>query len=166
VVTEVFSHDYTAVEGQTLVIDVPVLARIATAAPAISAPAPGLVAPDDSRRHTRRVVALALGGVAVGLAAGGTVFGVRARSQYADARRVCGGVIDDCMADQVGASQQLVDRARSSGNVSSVVFGVAGATAVAAVVVWLTAPGLEARSIVIAPTAGGGALGLAVGGRF
>src|SRR4051812_28912504 len=135
VITEVFRRDYTAVEGQILVIEVPALAGLpaSSGAPIVAPPVAAPAAPDDavSRRHTRRIAALALGGVTVGLAAAGTVFGLRARSQYGDARRVCGGVIDDCMPDQVGASQQLVDRARSSGNTSSVLFGVAGATAVA-----------------------------------
>jgi hypothetical protein len=180
VVTEIWTHDYTAVEGQVLTIEVPGLVAL-PASPAPAAGRPGAMpviaatrtVPDDAtartaRGRTRRVAALALGGVTLGVAAAGVVFGLDARAKYADARRACGGVIDQCDPDQVGASQHLVDRARSSATLSSVLFGVAGATAVTAVVVWFTAPspGAEAKAVVIAPTAAPGSFGVALSGAF
>jgi hypothetical protein len=190
IVTEVWTHDYTAVEGQVLTIEVPALvARASARSPGVGAPGmapatgrksetsarpetPAMPGADAaalaSRRRTRHVAALALGGVTLGVAAAGAVFGLDARSKYADARRVCGGVIEQCEPGQVEASQGLVDRARSSGTVSSVLFGVAGATAITAVIVWFTAPspGAEGSAVVIAPMAAPGSLGLALSGAF
>ena len=174
VVTEVWTRDYTAVEGQTLTIEVPVLAprAAASAGPPASAGAPGALyrAPEGEavaqRRHTRHVIARSLGGVALGVAAGGTYFGLDARSKYADARRLCGGAIDPCVPSQVSASQARVDRARSAATRSTVLFGVAGAAAVAAAVVWMTAPSAEVTPIAVAPIVGSDALGLVLSGGF
>jgi len=170
-VTEVWTHDYTAVEGQTLTIDVPVLApRSAPSAGPAGLPASISRAPEGAavaqRRHTRHVIALSLGGVALGVAAGGTYFGLDARSKYADARRLCGGAIDPCVPSQVSASQAQVDRARSSATRSTVLFGVAGAAAVAATVVWMTAPSAEVAPIAVVPTVGSDTVGLVLSGGF
>jgi hypothetical protein len=167
VVTQTWAHDYVAVEGQTVAIDVPVLApRSAAASGAMPAP----IEPSDdgnaARRHTRRIIALSLGGIALGSAAGGTLYGLDARAKYADARRLCGGAIDPCVASQVAASQVQVDRARTAATRSTVLFGVAGAAAAAGLIVWLTAPAGEAHAVVIAPSVGDGAVGVVVGGGF
>ena len=170
IVTEIWAHAYTAVEGQTVSIDVPVLVPRA-AAPSVT-PAAATVEPAPvrdgvaGRRHTRHVIALSLGAGALGAAAGGTWFGLDARSSYAEARRLCGGAIDPCAASQVSASQARVDLARRAATRSTVLFGVAGAAAVAAAVVWMTAPSAEARTIAVVPTVGAGGAGVLVSGGF
>jgi hypothetical protein len=112
------------------------------------------------------VVAVVLGGVALVAAGGATAFGLDARSKYASARRLCGGAIDRCVPDQVAASQNRVDAARTSALRSTIGFGVAGGLAAAAVLVWATAPSLERRTVTLAPSGERGAIGLVVGGAF
>ena len=169
--TRSWSQAYTAVEGQTLVIEIPVLEPLPVVRPPKDTrparPAPPAIDPElAARRHRRHVVALALGGVAVGAAGGGAVFGWQARSRYSDARRVCGGAINPCKPDQVANAQHRVDLARRSALYSNIAFGAAGAAAVAAVILWVSAPSLEAAPVAIAPSVTGGSLGLAVGGAF
>jgi hypothetical protein len=173
VVTETWTHDYTAVEGQTLTIEIPALARRRDAiAPA---PPPRAVEPDRGaveldriaeRRHTRHLISLVLGGVALGAAGGGTAFGLVARSKYSDAKKVCGGVVAECIPEQVASSQKRVDAARTAAMRSNLMFGAAGAAAVAAVIVWITAPSLERKSVAIVPSADATSIGLALTGAF
>lgn len=166
VVTEPWTHDYTVVEGQTLAIDIPALVRRREAiAPA---PPPRPVEPDRvaDRRHTRHVIALVLGGVALGAAGGGTAFGLVARSKYSDARKVCGGVVAECIPEQVASSQKRVDAARTAAMRSNLMFGAAGAAAVAAVIVWITAPSLERKGVALVPSADPGSIGVALTGAF
>lgn len=164
VITETWTQGYTAVEGQTLAIKVPELApRVAQVRPV--APGPASTERAD-RRHTRHMIALVIGGVALGGAGAGTVFGLDARAKFADARRACGGVIDQCLPDQIMTSQGHVDDARTSATRSTIAFGVAGAALAVAAIVWVTAPSLETRGVVVAPTAGSGTVGLVLGGAF
>jgi hypothetical protein len=167
--TRSWSHEYTAVEGQPLAIEIPVLEPLPVVRPKDTRaprPVPPAIDPElAARRHRRHVAALVLGGVALGAAGGGTAFGLQARSHYDDAKRVCGGAINPCDPDQVMAAQSQVKTARRSALYADVAFGAAGAAAIAAVILWATAPSLEAP-VAIAPTVTGGSLGLAVGGAF
>jgi hypothetical protein len=166
VVTETWTHDYTAVEGQTLTIEIPALARRREAiAPA---PPPRAVELDRiaERRHTRHVISLVLGGVALGAAGGGTAFGLVARSKYSEAKKVCGGVVAECIPEQVASSQKRVDAARTAAMRSNLMFGAAGAAAVAAVIVWITAPSLERKGVALLPSADASSIALALTGAF
>jgi hypothetical protein len=169
--TRSWSHDYTAVEGQTLAIEVPVLEPLPVVRTPKDArptrPAPPAIDPEiAARRHRRHVVALVSGGVALAAAGGGTALGLQARTRYDDARRLCGGAINPCDPAQVAGAQHRVDTARRSALYSNLAFGAAGAAAVAAVILWATAPSLESAPVAIAPSVTGGSLGLAVGGAF
>ena len=168
--TRRWSHEYIAVEGQTLAIEIPALEPLPVVRPKDTRPAgpvppaidPGLAA----SRHRRHVVALVLGGVALGAAGGGTAFGLEARSRYSDAKQQCGGAINPCDPAQVMSAQHRVDTARRSALYADLAFGAAGAAAVTAMVLWVTAPSLESAPVAIAPSVTGGSLGLAVGGAF
>jgi hypothetical protein len=169
--TRSWSHEYTAVEGQSLAIEIPVLDPLPVVRPPRDTrpprPTPPAIDPElAARRHRRHVAALVVGGVALGAAGGGTAFGLQAHARYDDARRLCGGAINPCNPDQVTSAQRRVDASRRSALYSNIAFGAAGAAAVAAVILWATAPSLEAAPVAIAPTATGGSLGLAVGGGF
>jgi len=171
VTTKPWSHDYTAVEGEILAIEVPALEPLVVARPAKPARPIKPADPDGSpevaaSRHRRHVIALVIGGAALGAAGGGTVFGLDARSKYNDAKRLCGGDIAHCATDQFAAAQDRVDASRTAALRSDILFGVAGAAAIAAVIVWATAPSLETRSVAVAPSVGDGSLGLVVGGAF
>jgi hypothetical protein len=117
-------------------------------------------------RHRRHVIALVLGGVAIGAGAGGAVFGFDARSKYNDAKRLCGGQIDPCAPGNVAAAQSQVNASRRSAKLADGLIGGAGAAAIAAVIVWATAPSLETRPIALAPSVGDHSVGLVVGGAF
>lgn len=168
--TRSWSHDYTAVEGQTVAIEIPVLEPL----PVARAPKPGPAAPAApaidpelaARRHSRHIVALVLGGVALGAAGGGTAFGLQARSRYDDAKQLCGGAINPCDPAQLAGAHSRVDDARRAALYADIGFGVAGAAAITAVIVWATAPSLEAAPVAVVPRIGAGSLGLAVGGAF
>lgn len=168
--TRRWSHDYTAAEGQTLTIEIPALAPVA--APVVTGPVavvPPPVAQDDelaSRRHRRHVVATVIGVVALGLAGGSTYFGLQARSRYDDAKQTCGGAIDDCAPENLGAAQKQVDDARSAATLSTIGFGVAGAAAITAIVVWATAPSRERKDVALAPMMSRDAAGFVLAGRF
>jgi hypothetical protein len=151
-----------------LTIEIPALAPRRdppVAAPVKPVPTPVSDALAD-RRHTRLVIAVVLGGVALGAAGGGTAFGLDARAKYSDARRLCGGVVAQCIPDQVASSQKRVDAARTAAMRSNLLFGAAGAAAVAAAIVWFTAPSLERKAVAVAPSATDGSLGAALVGAF
>ncbi|HMG22810.1 MAG TPA: hypothetical protein VK607_15860, partial [Kofleriaceae bacterium] len=76
------------------------------------------------------------------------------------------GAIKSCPPDQVANAQRQVDAARRSALYSNIAFGVAGAAAITAVIVWVTAPSLEARRLSVAPSVGPGSAGVALGGAF
>jgi hypothetical protein len=171
VATRTWSHDYTAVEGETLAIEIPVLEPLPVARPdkpvtPIKPAEPDHSAEIAASRHRRHVLALVLGGVAVGAGAGGAVFGLDAQSKYSDAKRLCGGQIDRCAPGNVAAAQSRVDASRRSAKLADGLIGGAGAAAIAAVIVWVTAPSLETRPVAVAPSVGDHSLGLVVGGAF
>lgn len=169
--TKRWSHDYTAAEGQTLAIEIPALAPVA--APVVTAPVavqpPTPVAHDDdlaTRRHRRHVVATVIGVVAIGVAGGATFFGLQARSKYDDAKKTCGGAIDDCAPENLPAAQKQVDDARSAATLSTIGFGVAGAAALTSIIVWATAPSLEQKGVALAPVVSRESTGFVLSGRF
>lgn len=165
--TKAWSHEYTAVEGQTLAIEIPALEPLPIVRPKDTRPARPAIDPElVASYHRRRVAALVLGGVALGGAAAGGVLGWQASSHYDDAKQLCGGMINPCAPDQVAAAKSGVDKARLFARSSDIAFGVAGAAAVASLIVWLTAPSLEAAPVAVAPSVTRNSLGLAVGGVF
>lgn len=164
--TETWTHDYTADEGEILAIEIPALA-LRPAAVAKSARDKPTVDPElAGRRHRRHVIALVLGGVALGSAGGGTLLGLQARSKFDDAKAACDGMLEQCPTDQVDRSQALVDNARTKATWSTVLFVAAGAVMVTAAVVWISAPSLEAKRVAVAPAVGSGTVGLVLGGAF
>ncbi len=164
VVTETWTHDETAVEGETLAIEIPALVPL----PVVKQPVkPTRNATElADRRHRRHVIALLFGGVALGAAGGGTYYGLGAHSKFADAKKTCGGVIDACPTEAISASKHQVDDARRLATRSNLFFGGAGAAMLVATIVWLTAPSLETKGVAVAPTASAGTVGLVLGGAF
>jgi hypothetical protein len=164
-VSDPWTHDYTAVEGEIVTIEIPRLA-LHPVAPAPVDPRPAHDAELASRRHQRHVIAGMLGVVAIGTGGAGGYFGYTAHTKYDDAKRTCGGMIDHCPPDKLVASKQLVKDAKTAANLSTALAGAAGAVAVVAVIVWVTAPSLERKGVAIVPTATADSFGLAVGGAF
>jgi hypothetical protein len=168
VVSDAWKHEYTAVEGQTLTIEIPALAPTREPIVEPRPPSPRPVGPDQAaeRRHTRHVIALVIGGVALGAAGGGAAFGFDARSKYREAKQLCGGVVAECIPEQVGRSQQRVDAARTAATRSNILFGAAGAAAIAATIVWVTAPSPERKGIALIPAVDPASIGVALTGAF
>ena len=170
--TRVWSHEYTAVEGETLAIEIPALEPLPAAPSVPSRPAPPrTVEPDHSAevaasRHRRHVIALAIGGAALATAGAGTYFGLDARARYSDAKQLCGGQIEHCAPGQLNASADRVSASRTAARRADYLFGAAGAAAIAAVIIWATAPSLESRPVAVAPSVGDGSLGFVLAGRF
>jgi hypothetical protein len=148
--------ELTAVDGQTLAVDIPALVK----APKKIEPIKPIII-DSAKRKKRRTIAAIVGGIGVVAVGGGVVFGLSASGKFADAKDICGGEIDQCAPARVGEAQVLVDDARSAANLSSILFAAGGAAIVTGAVIWFTAPKAEQR-IAISPTSNG----FVVSGRF
>jgi len=148
-------------------VDVPRLEETHDAPPAA---APVAVAPpppppaEPSRWTGRRKVAVIAAGVGIAAAAAGVTFAVLAQQKLDSADGLCpSSMCTSAMAlhDATIAN----DDARSRATVANVSFGVAGAAAVLAGVLWFTgAP--ERTSVVVAPAVSPGAATLTIGGAF
>jgi hypothetical protein len=165
--TEVWTHDYTAAEGETVAIEVPALAPIAAKVkvgkPVEPKPASSEVA---GRRHTRHVLALVIGGLGLGGAGVGGYFGYDANTKFTDAKDACGKMLGNCPPGGYPRSRDLVAAAKTSATRSNIAFGAGGGLLVVAAIVWISAPSLEAKHVVVAPSVGSGSVGLMLGGAF
>jgi hypothetical protein len=114
----------------------------------------------------RRIFGVTLGVIGVGGVVVGGVFGAKARTLYDDAKKLCGGAIDQCPPNQLDAAQGKVDDARSAANLSTIGFAAGGALVLTGLVLFVTAPKSETRTVSIAPTIGGGTTGLVLSSSF
>jgi len=167
VTTEVWTHDYTAAEGETVAIEVPPLAPLAAKVkvgkPVEPKPASTEVA---GRRHTRHVIALVIGGLGLGAAGAGGYFGYDAYNKFESAKQACGSMFTSCSEPGLTLSRQRVKAASTSATRSNIAFGAGGGLLVVAAIVWISAPSLETKRVVVAPTVGSGSVGLMLGGAF
>lgn len=165
----VWTRDETAKEGAAIVIEIPALQREGSGtSTGTQPPVPPMPIDDRARkRKSRHRLGLVIGAGAGGAAlVVGSVFGFRARSQYADAKDTCGGSIEDCDPARVMDAQAQVDDARGSGTISTVMFVAGGVFAVTGVVLYMTAPKVESRSVTIAPAVDHQSAGVTLLGRF
>jgi hypothetical protein len=114
---------------------------------------------------------LALGIAAGSVAAVGTAigFGLAARSARSDALATC--TTSACTPAAAQAAQRTNDRARRYALVANVGYGVAGAAAIGATVLWLTSPhkpadAADAASLSLSPMLGPAGQGVVVSGGF
>jgi tetratricopeptide (TPR) repeat protein len=159
-------------EGTTVTVEIPALEKLPEVAvpPPEPDPVPAVVVPppppppSDPGPGRRRLAYISAG---VGLAAigVGATFGMMATADNDEAKRTCGGAIDDCRGD-VAAAQDLVDGARTKALISTIGFAVGGAAVVGGVVLYLTAPKARERAVAIAPHVGADGGGLVVHGRW
>jgi hypothetical protein len=97
---------------------------------------------------TRRIIALAAGGVGVAGVVVGTIFGLNSKSKHDEAEKYCDG--SRC-TDARGVSAG--NAAHSAGNVSTVAMIVGGVGLAAGVTLWLTAPdAATTAALTLAPT--------------
>ncbi len=162
-----FSVELSATDGNVLMIEIPELAMVDTPIKKdpdpIKPPPPPPPPPSKARKY--------LGPGLIGVGAGAVVFGgalgLKAKNLFSDAEDICGGSVDNCIADRVGESQVKVDDARSAGTFSTVMFVVGGAAIAGGVVLYITAPkATESHAVSISPLASPNAAGFRVSGRF
>jgi hypothetical protein len=161
-----WSTSATFVERATTTVPVPALGDLPTAPRAVIV----VVAPPPPRpgMPTPRKIALAAGGLGVAGVVIGTVFGLRARSQWSSAQATC---VDPAIdRGCTSAGNQLSRDALTSAAVSTVGFAVAGAAVVAAGVLWFSARpptyGGPAASLRISPVVGPGVAEARIEGSF
>lgn len=123
------------------------------------------VAPSPSMWTTKRKVAVGMaGGSAAGLIAG-IVLGTQANSKRDEAHQHCSGTATPC-ADATLANN-LIDEAQGRAFTANVAFGVAGALAIGAGVLWFTgAAESPPHRLAVAPTLTPGEPGVVVFGWF
>jgi hypothetical protein len=121
-------------------------------------------APPATRFGGQRIAALAAAGVGVAGVAVGTVFGLKAKSNWSDALSHCrGGATDQC--DATGVS--LGGDAKTEATISTISFVVGGVGLAGAAILFFTAPrAAKDDSVHVAPIAGAGTLGAACTGVF
>jgi hypothetical protein len=117
--------------GNVLTIEIPELAKpdvIKKDPDPIQKPPP----PPPPPSKTRKYLGLGLVGVGAGAVVFGGALGLKAKNLFSDAEDLCGGDVDNCIADRVGEAQVKVDDARSAGTFSTVMFVAGGARSSAA----------------------------------
>jgi hypothetical protein len=152
-------------------IDVPALGEdkqaVASAPPVVQMPPPAQPLPlgptaEPSAWTGKRKVAVVAAGVAVLAVVGGVVLGEMSKGKQDDADKLCPLQICGNVSDMMTASGDLSD-ARSRALDANIAFGVAGAAAITAGVLWLTgAPEQHAVAIAASP----GTAMVTFGGRF
>jgi len=161
-----WSEELTAVDGETLTIEVPELVAVdqreTDVDPHRDLPPPPPPPPPHGKR---KLVGLVLAGAGGAMVIAGGVFGFKARGKFADAEDTCGGSIDACNAASLDQAQQQVDDARSAGNVSTLLFVAGGVAVAGGIVLYVTAPTTE-RRVALQPIATPTTTGLALSGRF
>jgi hypothetical protein len=120
-------------------------------------PAPG---------RTQKLIGLGLAGGGVILAGTGLVFGIRARSTYADTRALCGASLMCETDESFETGEDLIEQARTQAAISTALVLTGVTVAAAGAVVWLTARRPARAETVVVPLATSRELGAAVVGRF
>ena len=161
-----FSAELAATDGKVLTIEIPELAVetiVEKKDPDPIEPPPPPPPPSSKRKY----LGLGLVGVGAGAVIAGGVFGLKARSAFGDAEDLCGGNVDNCIADRVDEAQVKVDDARSAGTLSTVLVVAGGAAIVGGIVLYVTAPkAVEKQQVTVRPLATPSTAGLVLTGRF
>lgn len=162
-----WSTELAATDGNVLTIEIPELAKAEVVVHKDPEPIKIKPPPPPAPSHTRAYVGLGLVGVGAGAIVGGVVFGLKANRAFGDAQDLCGGSVDNCIADRVGDAQEKVDDARSAGTLSTVMFVAGGAAIAGGLVLYLTAPkATEKQQMTVRPLATPSTAGLVISGRF
>lgn len=152
-----------AEEAKVIVIALRMVARAQPPAPVpLGKPVPVAVTEPGSprsRKKTYAVIAFAGGGIA---GIGGTLFALRARTAWNDAKDVCGGTTECPNATDAATANDLADTARGRGNLATLLFIAGGAAVTTGVVLWVTAPAKRERAATLSVHPGG----VTLTGRF
>lgn len=122
--------------GAQIVVEVPELTNESLATPSHSSSAPDPLASSPNSGNTQRIAAVAVGGVGIVGLAVGSVFGLKAISNWSDVESHCRSYPNGC--DGEGMSQ--ADSAKSAATLSTIAFAVGAAGVAGGAILWLTAP--------------------------
>jgi hypothetical protein len=153
-----WSGDADAREGQITQIEIPDLVPAPKPKP-IDPPRP----PPVAAKRNWTALGLVIGGGASIVV--GSVFGLRAKSQWNDAEELCGDV-DACPGDVFTAAKDKYSSARTSAIVSTVFVAAGAAAAIGGGVLWYLQRDKPAERTALIPTVTGDGVGLVVSGRF
>lgn len=165
-----FTGQVTAVQGQSVKFEVPILVPVASLLPPPPAEEPPPPAFDEplpvqiDGPSWQKPVGLVLAGAGVVGVGVGALFGLSARSTYDGA--FDGGGCDRTTKTCDAPGQDAVEDARSKATLSTILFGAGGALVVAGAVVFLTAPSAKPRTLHLAPTPYAGGAGVTLGGTL
>ncbi|HSD90172.1 MAG TPA: hypothetical protein VLB44_21725 [Kofleriaceae bacterium] len=157
--TEMISRFRIGDEGTTKTIEV-VLLPGASNSDIIKKPSERTTEEETPHSH-RKLIGIGVGAVGGAALIGGIVVGVMARSQWNDARAICGGTTCTTQ-DEVDRANALGDKARSKAGLSTGLVIGGAVLAAAGVALWVTAPG----DVQVAPTASDSGAGVTFAGRF
>jgi tetratricopeptide (TPR) repeat protein len=156
--TEMISRFRIGDEGSTKTVDVQL---VAGASNSDMLKKPGEA--DETPQSKRKLIGISLTAAGGATLATGLVFGVLARSAWADAKKICGGSTSTCAtADDRDLADAQADKARSKATLSTVLVIGGAALAAAGVVVWVTAP----HGVQVTPTASDSGAGVSFSGTF
>lgn len=152
------------VEGAKITVEVPRFKELVKLVePPPDEPLPPMLPPSDPAAETRRddpglwsgrrKVALGLGAVALGAAAGGVVLGRQSARLEDDAFALCPDPEVSC--PEAAEANATLDRARDRALYANIAYGVGGAAAITAVVLWITgAPEPAESRVAVTPRLG------------
>jgi len=140
-------------------VQVPALA----ADPAIASHVGVAPAAVESSWTLPRKLSIATAGIAVAGGIAGGVLGVIARDKQRDAEKLCMPGVP-CVAG--AAAQSAINAAHARALDANIAFGVAGAAAIATVVLWLAGAPEQDHGVAIAPAIAPGSVGLALSGSL
>lgn len=156
-VVEVTAPGYLPWSTRVVVSGEGEVVRVMVPAPERSPPAPSPASPSPppasltrataeppERRFTRATWTAA--GVGVAGIGAGTALGLRARSQWQQARRDCDGS-NNCS----DAADALIERSRRDGNIATLGFAIGGAALITGVVLYVRSPRSRGRPVQLAP---------------
>jgi hypothetical protein len=150
----------TAHEGKPVDLDVTLVAVAPPAPPVVVAPR--VVEQPVHRFTVRRKLAVASGAIAIVGVGVGAVLGSQARGADHDAFALCPSPTTPCR--DAAKANDLNQRGQSRATDANIAFGVAGAAAIAAAVLWLV--GAPESTLAVAPRVGSNVAGLDVALRF
>jgi len=149
-------------EHGQIVVDVPMLAADPNANAVVVTPSK-LPPPEPSSWTGKRKAAVAMIGVAVLAGAGGIVLGGMSKSKEDDAKAQCPDMMICDTSAQLSTANSDLSTAKSYALGADIAFGVAGAAAITAGILWLTgAPEQQNVAVTAAP----GMAMVTLGGRF
>jgi hypothetical protein len=132
-----WSKSIDVAPGAQIVVEVPELENEAVATSASSSTtSPDSLESTQKSGKTQRIAAVAVGGLGVVGLTVGTVFGVKATSNWSDAKSHCLNFPNGCDGDGVS----LHDSAQSAATISSIAFAVGVVGVAGGAVLWFTAP--------------------------